>query len=414
MASKPTRTNAAALDWLNLLLADVNGGGGPFLAVYLLATRHWDAGRIGLVLTISGLATVLVRAPIGGLVDAVRWKRTLIALAALVVGGAAAITALLPAFPLVVMAQVATGVADAVFAPAVAAVSLGIFGRAFFTARIGRNEAFNHAGNVAAAVVAGIAGYLIAPVAVLWVVAALSIACIATAYWLDAGAIDHMLARGADDGAAVHQPPTLRALFANRTLLLFSAAITLFHFANAAMLPLLGEMLSQDHQAAGSLFMGACIVTAQVVMVPMALLVGHRADAWGRKPIFLVGFAVLPVRGLLYLVLQNPYALIAVQILDGVGAGIFGALFFIVVADLTRGTGHYNLALGASSAAWGLGAALSNAVAGAVVDVGGYAAAFAFLTLCAVSAFLTFWLGVPETRVCAGRTEADALPRVSN
>ena len=120
----------------------------------------------------------------------------------------------------------------------------------------------------------------------------------------------------------------------------------------------------------------------------------------GRKPLFLVGFVVLPVRGLLYLATSNAYGLISIQLLDGVGAGIFGALFFVVIADLTRGTGHYNLALGASGACWGLGAALSNGVAGAVVDAAGYSAAFLFLAACAVLALLVFWLGVPETRGC--------------
>jgi MFS family permease len=165
-------------------------------------------------------------------------------------------------------------------------------------------------------------------------------------------------------------------LFANRSLLFFAAAITLFHFANAAMLPLIGEKLSQSNQLASSLFIAACIITAQIVMVPMAVLVGHKADAWGRKSIFLAGFAVLPIRGILYTLTQNPYALISIQILDGVGAGIFGALFFIVIADLTKGTGHYNLAQGASSASWGLGAALSNGVAGFIASSFGYSAAF--------------------------------------
>jgi MFS family permease len=253
------------------------------------------------------------------------------------------------------------------------------------------------------AIAAGIAGYLIAPVAVLWVVVVLALASAVAVYMIDGNSIDHELARGADDGNERDGPKGLGPLLKSRPLLLFTAAITLFHFANAAMLPLLGEKLSQGHQQASSLFMAACIITAQVVMVPMALLVGQKADAWGRKPLFLAGFAVLPVRGLLYLDTQDPYLLVSIQVLDGIGAGIFGALFFLVVADLTRGTGHYNLALGATGACWGLGAALSNGVAGLVVDAAGYSAAFLFLAGCAIVAFLTFWLGVPETRNWRGR-----------
>jgi MFS family permease len=129
----------------------------------------------------------------------------------------------------------------------------------------------------------------------------------------------------------------------------------------------------------------------------MAILVGHKADSWGRKPIFLAGFAVLPIRGVLYTLTQNPYALVSIQVLDGVGAGIFGALFFIVLADLTRGTGRYNLAQGAASACWGLGAALSNSVAGFIVDKAGFSAAFLSLAGCGFAAFLLLWIAMPET-----------------
>ena len=371
--------NRWPLDWLNFFLADIKDGLGPFLAIFLMSSQHWDAGRIGVVLTIAGVATVLARGPGGALVDAVHWKRTLIAIGALAVAISAAVMALVPQFWPIAVAQAASGIADAVFPLAVAAISLGIVGRGLFTRRVGRNEAFNHAGNAVTAIVAGLAGYFIAPGAALWLIAALALASIAAVYAIGSKAIDHEAARGSDNGSRGHQPSRLSDLLKNRPLLFFTAAITLFHFANAAMLPLIGEKLSQSNQQASSLFIAACIITAQIVMVPMAILVGHKADAWGRKPIFLAGFAVLPIRGVLYTLTQDPYALISIQILDGVGAGIFGALFFIVIADLTKGTGHYNLAQGASSASWGLGAALSNGVAGFIANSFGYSAAFLFL-----------------------------------
>jgi MFS family permease len=397
--------NRAALDWLNFFLADVKDGLGPFLAIFLMSSQHWDAGQIGIVLTIAGVTTVIARGPGGALVDGVRWKRTLIAVSALAVTSAAAAMALMPTFWSVAIAQVLSGAADAIFPSAVAAISLGIVGRKMFTHRVGRNEAFAHGGNVVTAIAAGIAGYLIDPSAVLWIVAGLALASVFAAYAVKTGAIDHDVARGADDGDPGKSGTNgLRVLLKNRALLLFTAAITLFHFANAAMLPLVGEKLSQGNQQTSSLFMASCIITAQMVMVPMAMLVGRKADDWGRKPIFLAGFAVLPIRGILYTLTQDPYALVAVQLLDGVGAGIFGALFFIVVADLTKGTGRYNLALGASGACWGLGAALSNGVAGFIVNVFGYSAAFIFLSACALAAVFLFWQGMPETRDMA--TEA--------
>jgi MFS family permease len=391
--------NCAPLDWLNFLLGNVKDGLGPFLAIFLMSSQHWDSGSIGIVLTISGVTTAVARGPFGALVDAVRWKRTLIAVGVLAVAIAAVTMALIPTFWPVAIAQMFTGAADAIFPSAVAAISLGIVGRKMFTHRVGRNEAYNHAGNVVTAIVGGIAGYLIDPSAVLWIIAGLAFACIFATYAVNAKAIDHDLARGADDGHH-HKNETrgLKVLLENRTLLLFTTAITLFHFANAAMLPLVGEKLSQGNQQASTLFMASCIIVAQIVMIPMAMLVGRKADDWGRKPIFLVGFAVLPTRGVLYTLTQDPYTLVAIQLLDGIGAGIFGALFFIVVADLTKGTGHYNLAQGASGSFWGLGAALSNGVAGFIVNAFGFSAAFLFLSACALAAVFLLWLGVPETR----------------
>jgi MFS family permease len=407
--------NRWPLDWLNFFLADVKDGLGPFLAIFLMSSQHWDAGRIGVVLTIAGVATVLARGPAGALVDTIRSKRTLIAMGALAVTIAAAIMALMPQFWPVAMAQAASGIADAIFPLAVAAISLGIVGRKLFPRRVGRNEAFNHAGNAVTAIVAGLAGYFIAPAAVLWLIAALALASIVAVYAIGGKAIDHEAARGSDNGGQGLQPSKLSDLFENRSLLFFTAAITLFHLANAAMLPLIGEKLSQDNQPTSSLFIAACIITAQIVMAPIAILVGHKADAWGRKPIFLAGFAVLPIRGVLYTLTQDPYALVSIQILDGVGAGIFGVLFFIVIADLTKGTGHYNLAQGASSACWGLGAAMSNGIAGYIADSFSYSTAFLFLASCAVLALLVFWLGVRETRdIDAARVRADSIESAMN
>ena len=388
--------NGRALDWLNFLLADVQGGFGPFLAIYLMSSQHWKPGPIGIVLTIAGAATVAAQVPAGALVDAARFKRTLIALAAGIVAAAAITMALAPQFWTVAISQAASGAADAVFPLAVTAISLGIAGREAFPGRNGRNQAWNHAGNVVTAIVSGAAGSLASPVAVLWIIAALAAASAAAAFRIASRDIDHDLARGDNEGAA-KAPGGLKYVLGNRKLLLFTASITLFHFANAAMLPLAGERLSQGHPQSSMLFMSACIIIAQAVMVPMAILVGRRADAWGRKPLFLLGFAVLPVRGLLFGVANDPYFILAIQMLDGVGAGIFGALFSIVVADFTKGSGHFNLAQGVSSASWGLGAAFSNGAAGLIVDSLGFRTAFLFLAACAGAAFAVYWFLVPES-----------------
>jgi len=192
-----------------------------------------------------------------------------------------------------------------------------------------------------------------------------------------------------------------------RPLLIFAACVTMFHFANAAMLPLVGQKLALADRDIGTALMAACIVAAQVVMVPMAMLVGARADVWGRKPLFLAGFAILPIRGVLYTLSDNPYWLVGVQLLDGVGAGIFGALFPLVVADLTRGTGRFNVSQGAVATAQGIGASLSNMVAGFIIVWAGYSAAFLFLGGVATAAFLLYCCAMPETRMLTGESHKD-------
>jgi MFS family permease len=184
----------------------------------------------------------------------------------------------------------------------------------------------------------------------------------------------------------------------------------LFHLANAAMLPLVGQKLALQDRNFGTSLMSACIVAAQIVMVPMALLVGAKADTWGRKPLFLAGFLILPIRGMLYTFSDNPFWLVGVQLLDGVGAGIYGAVFPIIVADLMRGTGRFNVAQGALIAAQGLGAALSTTLGGLVAAHAGYGAAFLTLAACAAAGFLLFLFAMPETmpKRGHGRGEGDS------
>jgi MFS family permease len=393
------------LDALNFLLADVRGGLGPYLATYLLAVRHWDEASIGLVMSIATLAGLLAQTPAGALVDAAHAKRGLVVTAALFVTFASLSLPWLPDFWPVAVSQAAAHVAAAVFAPAIAAITLGAVGRAAFAHRIGRNESFNHAGNAFAAAVAGVCAYVWGPVVVFFLLAVMSLASIASAVMIPANAIDHDLARGLDDGRPAQrggredhdQPSGLKVLITCRPLLVLAVCVVLFHFANAAMLPLVGQKLALKDPYLGTSLMSACIVAAQVVMVPMAMLVGAKADAWGRKPLFLIALIILPIRGTLYTFSDNDYWLVGVQLLDGVGAGIYGTIFPIIVADLMRGTGRFNLAQGAIITAQEVGAALSTAVAGFVVVAAGYSAAFLALAGIAATGLLLFWLGMPET-----------------
>ena len=390
------------LDALNFFLADVRDGLGPYLAIYLLTEQKWDEASIGVVMSVAALAGIIAQTPAGALIDRSTAKRALMVAAAILVTLACLTLPLIQRFELVAATQAVAAAAGAIFAPAVAAVTLGIVGPKAFARRTGRNEAFNHAGNAVAAAIAGITAYSFGPVVVFWLLAAMATASILATLSIPADAIDDHVARGLDDqterGPGAHDRPSgFQVLLTCRPLLIFALATVAFHFSNAAMLPLVGQKLALVNRDLGTTLMSVCIVAAQIVMVPVALLVGHKADTWGRKPIFAAALAVLALRGALYPLSDNPYWLVSVQLLDGVGAGIFGALFPLVVADLTRGTGHFNVSQGAIATAAGLGGAFSTAVAGFIIVKAGYSAAFLFLAGVAAVGLIGFCAMMPET-----------------
>jgi MFS family permease len=387
---QPSRQSLYALDWLNFFLADVRGGVGPFLVTYLLAVLHWNPAKIGVAMSVMGIANLLAATPCGALVDAVKKKRLLIVAGALLMGVGCTFITIFPNFYFINAAQIVTGVVSALFAPAVAAITLGLVGQQMFAIRIGRNEVFNHAGNVATALLAGIVGYLLGQEWIFYLVAIIGGASAVSVLFIRNDDIDYLRSRG---GALKITPDgvvalSVRALFADRKILIFTAAVTLFHFANAAMLPLAGQLLTRNHESFASLNMSACIVAAQLIMIPVAFLSGKYGESWGRKPVFLIGFAILPIRGFLYIL----------QVLEGIGAGIFGVLSVVVIADLTKGTGRYNLVLGAMATAIGIGASLSDVVSGYIVNAWGFNTGFLFLASVAALALTIFGLMMPETK----------------
>lgn len=397
------------LDALNFFLADVRDGLGPYLAIYLLTEQKWDEASIGAVMSVAALAGIAAQTPAGALIDRTTAKRALMVVAAIVVTLGCLALPFIHQFALVAATQAIAAAAGAIFAPAIAAVTLGIVGPKAFARRVGRNEAFNHAGNAVAATLAGIAAYFFGPIVVFWLLAAMAVASVFATLSIPADAIDDEVARGLDgteDDDHGEKPSGFQVLLTCKPLLIFAAATVLFHFANAAMLPLVGQKLALVNRDLGTTLMSVCIVAAQLVMVPVAMLVGHKADVWGRKPIFATALAVLALRGALYPLSDNPYWLVGVQTLDGVGAGIFGALFPLVVADLTKGTGHFNVSQGAIATAAGLGGALSTAAAGLIVVSAGYSTAFLFLAAVSVAGLVGFIALMPETRPAGGKRPA--------
>jgi MFS family permease len=396
------------LDVLNILLSDVRYGLGAYLGVYLLTEHAWDEASIGFALSIGGLVGLLSQTPIGLMVDAVRAKRALLAGAVLVVTATCLVIPLAPRFWPVAAAGVVGALAGTTIGPTVAAISLGIVGPARFARRAGRNEALFHLGNAGVNLLILAASPVLGTPVLFWMMAATGLASALCALALPERAIDHALARGEGGG---RRTPFLRLLLGSRPLLVFAGCGALFHMANASMLGLVAQKLALQNVGFGIALTAACAIAAQSVMVPTAALAGARADAWGRRPLLLAAFVALALRGWLYTLHDHPAWLIGVQLLDGVGAGLIGALFPVVIADLTRGSGHFAAAQGAVGTVHAMGGITSGALAGLIVVHAGYDAAFLTLACIAALGAALFWLAMPESRAAVAPT-GDGPPPV--
>ncbi len=392
-----------SLDALNFFLADVRGAFGPYLNVFLVTQQGWSQSSVGLMTTISGLIGLAAQTPAGAAIDAAQAKRGVVVLALAILASGAAVIFAAPAFWPVLLANTVFAVVGDVFGPAIAALTLGLFAQQQLASRMGRNSAFDHAGNVATAFIAGGIGWLFGQRAVFLIVPVFAVLAAGAVLSIPEAAIDHRRARGYPSGSAAGNGSSWWAIIECRPLLIFSVCAMLFHFANAPLLPLVGQKLALANGHLATAMMSSCIIAAQLVMLPIAVFAGRKAEAWGRKPILLIGFAILPIRAVLYTFSDNSAWLIAVQLLDGVGAGVFDVLTPLVVADLMRGTGRYNLALGAVATLQGIGVSLSGLAAGLIVDHSGYQAAFLIAAAVAGLALAVLAFVMPETASARNR-----------
>jgi MFS family permease len=396
--TKPSRTSLRGLDWFTFFVADIQTSFGPFIAVYL-TTQKWTLADIGLVLTIGGLVGLIGQIPGGAVVDAVRSERRAAASAVVGIGASALVLALWPIFIVVVAARVLHAASSCVLGPAIAAISLGLVGHAAIGERLGRNARFASVGNGLSAAVMGAVGYLLSSTAVFFVSAALAIPAVASLFRIRANEIDPVRAHG---GSPEPQRATLSVglhlLFHNRPLLVLAGCAALFHLANATMLPLMASAVTKQMPDRATVLIAACIVVPQLVVAACSPWVGRQAQVLGRKRILLIGFAALPIRGVLLAFVSDPYLLVVAQVLDGVSAAVLGVLVPLIVADVTRGTGRFNLAQGMIGTAVGIGASVSGVLTGYTADLAGSTAAFLMLTAVGAVGLTSVWALMPETR----------------
>ncbi|MEM1361937.1 MAG: MFS transporter [Pseudomonadota bacterium] len=394
---------------INFFAGDVTAGFGPYLAIYLLAQLHWSPQNIGFALALGSIMTVLAQTPAGALIDWTHSKRGLMVICVSAVGAAALTLVFFENQLAIYGAQATMGVALAFLGPLIAAITLGVVGRDAFTRQTSANQAYNHAGNVIAAALAAalaLAGYVDG---VFILITAMCFGMIFCTLLIKPSEIDHNTARGGtlepDDSA--EKPNGFRTILNDRRLIIFGICIVLFHCANAGMLPLVSQKVaSGGDTGAGIAFTSACIISAQFIMIGMAVLCGYTADSWGRKPLFLIAFSILPIRAILYTLTDNSVLLVAIQALDGVANGIFAVLFLLIVSDVTNGTGRFNVAQGALATLVGVGASASNLIAEEIVQVSSYNMAFYFLGGVSLLGALVFATLMPETAQHARRNRS--------
>ena len=397
-APGPSRKSTRGLDWFVFCVADVQTGFGPFVSVYL-TTQKWTQVDIGLVLSIGSIVGLIGQMPGGLIVDAARRERLVAAVALSAISASALAYALLPVFPVIFAAATLHAAASCVLGPCIAALSLGLVGYAGIGARLGRNARFASLGNGIAAAAMGALGYFFSAHAVFFVTAALLIPTLFALSHIQPHEINvHLAHGGASSGKSGKSRADFRLLLRQRPLFLLAGCIALFHLANAAMLPLMGSVLTTRSGDWATVLIAACIVVPQGVVALISPWVGRQAEIWGRRVFLIAAFSALALRGILFATVADPAVLVVVQLLDGITAASLGVMVPLMIADISRGSGHFSFAQGIVGTAVGIGASISPTLAGYLSDQFGSQVAFFGLAGIATVGLAAVATILPETR----------------
>ncbi len=395
-ASTPSPRSRRGLDWFTFFVANLQTGFGPFLSVYL-TTQRWTQVDIGLILSVGSVAGLAGQVPGGFLVDWARSKRRAAAFSVIGIGLSALLIAALPMFAVMLGAKLLHVASSAVLGPAIAAITLGLVGHRAISERLGRNARFAAIGNGIAAAVMGACGYFVSAQAVFYVTAILALPTLLALAQIREAEVDPVRAGGGATAKAARDA-SIAGLLRRPALVVVMAGVMLFHLANTAMLPLVGSAMAVSSGQWATALVAACIVVPQAIVAAISPRVGRLAQRLGRRPVFLAAFAALQLRGLLLAWSSDPALIVAVQMLDGISAAAIGIIVPLILADITRGTGRFNLAQGIVGTGAGVGATLSTTAAGYLADRYGVSTAFLGLAAIAAVGFLLILAALKETR----------------
>ena len=389
----PTHSVAIpALDWLNFFIAAMQAGFGPFIAVYLTEHR-WTQGQIGIALSVGAIAGLVSQVPGGAIVDYAQRKQHPLALAVAAISLSALALALWPAPLPVLTGQVLHSLASSVQVPAIAAISVALVSRHEVAERLGRNARWTSLGYGTAAAAMGIVGTYASDRAVFLFAALLGLPAL---FLIDR--IHPMRQRlPVAQAASVPSRPPHR-LLADPRLLGIATCAALYQLANGAMLQLVGGEMTRRVGMDATLIIAAALMVPQAVVAALSPWYGCAADRFGRRPLLALGFLALPVRALLFALVGDPFVVVPLQVLDGISSTAFAVLAPLIIADITEGSGRFNLGMGLIGLAGGIGGAVSSTLAGTVADAFGISAGFAVLAAAGAAATLAAFLTLPETR----------------
>jgi MFS family permease len=396
MASKKS---LLALDYFSFCLGDLSAGVGLYLSVYLLSERHWDHASIGIALTALPLAALITQLPAGIIIDYVGKKRWVAAFSFFVLAFCCPAVIIFHQLAAIVVIQSIAGIALSILTSAIVGITMGLVSKDDFSDRVGRNGAFNNLGNVIISICAAILGFYVSQISIFLLLAVIAIMGMIFVLMINESEIDNLRAR--EISKELLKPISIYQLLSDKRIIVFAIAIGIWQLGNAALCPAAAQYIAESNNKYAGLSMPACILAGQLVMIPMAIFTGKFAHVFGRKPLLLIAFTVLPMRAFLYTLTSNPFAIIAIQLLDGVGAGITIVLTSIIAADLAEGTGRYNFTRSVILFTQGIGMALSNLLAGWLIATHGYNFSFGTLGLVALFALLICQLGVSETQKLA-------------
>lgn len=394
------------LQALNFFMADMQAGIGPFLGVFL-QQRGWQTGPIGSVMTLGGVAGMVMTVPAGAFIDHTDKKRWVVVITGICTVLASFLILWSQTGIVVGVSQVATAIAGAAIGPAVTGMTLGVVRQKGFNAQNGRNQAWNHAGNMVGAGLSGFLGWKFGMPAIFFLAAAFGVLAIISVLSIPERAIDHRAARGLEDEDGDDQEggqaEGFKALLANKPMLILAGALACFHLGNGAMLPLYGMAVVGAGKGDAAMFTATTVMVAQAVMIVASLLAMKVAAGRGYWLVLLISFAALPLRGFLAGTFIEHWGVWPVQALDGIGAGLQSVAVPGLVACLLSGTGRVNVGQGAVMTIQGVGASLSPAIGGWLAQELGYHIAFYILGGFAVAS-LGLWIGFAGTLrpACAG------------